>query len=159
MCYVHRYYLDNITTENFPPNISADAVFRVNTDTESLYYLTVSDPEDNITLNVQGGLPPNSVLEEFGDGDFIFRWNLAEPPTEPLVFIATDSVGASSSFIPIVEVCACVNSGNCTLDGILTTNSTIMLKCLCPQGTARHYSSIIILMYIVIILSFQWKLL
>ena len=91
------------------------------------------DPGDNVTLNVQGQLP-SSGLEELGDGEFIFHWSLREPTTEPLVFVATDSSGASSSFIPRVEVCACVNGGNCTLDGILTTNSTIIMTCQCPQG-------------------------
>ena len=131
-----------LDTENFPPNISADTVFRVSTGAESLYYLTVLDPGDNITLNVQGGLLQSSVLELVGDDQFIFRWNLLEPTTEPLVFIATDSSGASSSFIPTVEVCACVNGGNCTLDGILTGNSTLIMNCQCPQGKGTIYFNV-----------------
>ena len=119
--------------ENFPPNISANVVFRVNTDSESVYSLTVTDPGDNITLTLQEQ-PQNSNLKLAGDGEYTFYWNLSEPTTEPLVFIATDMSGASTSFVPTVEVCACVNGGNCTLDGVVTSNSTVVLNCQCPQG-------------------------
>ena len=119
--------------ENFPPNISANKVFRVNTHSESVYSLTVIDPGDNITLSLRHH-PRNSNLKAAGDNEYMFYWNLSEPTTEPLVFIATDMSGASTSFVPTVEVCACVNSGNCTLDGVITSNSTVILNCQCPQG-------------------------
>ena len=103
-----------IPTENFPPNISADAVFRVTLGMESIYILTVMDPGDNVTLSVRGGLPVNSVLEKVDEEEYIFIWTLMELTNEPLVFIANDSRGAASTFSPVVEVCACVNGGACT---------------------------------------------
>lgn len=84
---------------------------------------------------MRGGLPENSFLEETDDeGVFDFRWTLEEITTEPLVFVANDSRGASSLFVPTVEVCACVNGGNCTLDGLLTSDATVVMNCVCSDG-------------------------
>ena len=84
---------------------------------------------------MRGGLPENSFLEETDDeGVFDFRWTLEEITAEPLVFVANDSRGASSLFVPTVEVCACVNGGNCTLDGLLTSDATVVMNCVCSDG-------------------------
>lgn len=120
--------------ENFPPNISASAIFRVNLNKKSIYNLTVVDSGDNFTLTVSGGLPENSVLEDIGDGNFVFTWNLMEPTSRPLVFVATDFRGASSSFVTRVEVCACVNGGICTLEEVLSANTTVIMNCICDEG-------------------------
>jgi hypothetical protein len=101
---------------------------------ESIYTLTVVDPGDNITLSIRGGLPINSVLEKVDEEEYIFIWTLMELTNEPLVFVANDSRGAASTFSPVVEVCACVNGGACTREGIITSNATITLKCMCTQG-------------------------
>ena len=131
-----------ISAENSAPNITAAAVFSVLLGEESLYPLTVVDTGDNFTLDVVGGLPANSALESVGEGEFIFRWVLEELTTEPLVFVANDSRGAASTFVPIVEVCACANGGNCTRDGLLTANATLVLKCVCTEGeSVGHYFS------------------
>ena len=122
------------STANLPPNISADAVFRVTLGLESSYILTVVDPGDNVTLSLLGGFPVNSLLETLDKVEYIFRWTLMELTNEALVFVANDSRGASSIFSPIVEVCACVNGGACTREGIITSNATITLRCMCPQG-------------------------
>ena len=128
MCFSH-------SIDNFPPNISADATFRVNLGQESTFTLYIEDPGDEFTLSVRGGLPENSFLEETDDeGVFDFRWTLEEITTEPLVFVANDSRGASSLFVPTVEVCACVNGGNCTLDGLLTSDATVVMNCVCSDG-------------------------
>ena len=105
---------------------------------ESLYPLTVEDPGDEFTLTVLGGLPAGSVLEKTQEGQFLFRWKLQAVTTQPLVFFANDSKGASSTFIPTVEVCACANEGNCTLDGLLTNNATIVLNCVCNEGSSAY---------------------
>ena len=126
-----------ISADNFPPNISADAVFRVFLGMETNFTLTVIDPGDNFTLNVQGGLPLHSVLEDEEGDSYIFRWNLMELTNEQLMFIANDSRGASSIFSPVVEVCACVNGGVCTQEGLITSNATITLKCMCTEGKSQ----------------------
>ena len=96
--------------------------------------LRVEDSGDTFSLNVQGGLPDSSVLEEFSEGMFAFRWIPQEVTTQPLVFVAGDSRNASRAFTPRVEICACLNGGNCTLDGLLTNNATIIMNCQCSQG-------------------------
>lgn len=123
-------------TANFPPMISADPVFRVNLGEESInvYSITVEDEGDDFTLSVQGGLPPNSMLEKVGKQEYIFQWKLVEVTTMPLIFVANDTKGASSVFVATVEVCACVNGGTCTLDGLLTSNKTKVMNCLCNEG-------------------------
>ena len=121
-------------TDNFAPNISGKGTFRVNSREESIYTISIDDPGDNYTTSVQGGLPPNSLLEELGDGEYSFKWNLQELTNDPLVFVATDTRNASSTHTPIVEVCACANDGVCTVDGLLTTNLTITMACICSEG-------------------------
>ena len=96
--------------------------------------LNVVDPGDNITLMVQGGLPENSILEEIAPGEFAFNWTLLQVTYAPLVFVANDTRGASTLFIPIVEICACANGGNCSLEGVLSNNATIVMSCLCTEG-------------------------
>ena len=123
-----------LAADNFPPSISAEATFRVNVGEESLFTLYVVDPGDEFTLKIEGGLPENSVLEEITDGEYAFRWNLQQIATKPLVFIANDTRGAASVFIPTVEVCACSNGGICTLDGVLNNNATVVMNCLCSDG-------------------------
>ncbi len=99
-----------------------------------MFILVVTDPGDEYTLSVLGGLPDGSMLEEASEGEFVFRWTLQQVMYEPLVFIANDSRGAASTFIPTVEICACVNGGMCTHAGIITNNATILLNCQCTEG-------------------------
>lgn len=124
--------------DNFPPVITANSLLTINVNIEVTYTLSVEDATDNFTLSVRGGLPENSVLEKLEDGTYIFHWNLQQPTTAPLVFIANDSRGAASLFVPRVEICACVNSGLCILDGLHTINSTILLNCQCSEGNLLY---------------------
>lgn len=127
-------FLLSFHSANFPPDISAGAVFSVTLRQETAYTIVVEDIGDNFTLSILGELPPNSVLDDMGEGVYVFRWNPLEVTTAPLVFAANDSRGALSIFVPNVEVCACVNGGNCTKDGLLSTNATTILNCMCPEG-------------------------
>lgn len=143
MCNFMTLYVSHIINlytlncaENFPPNISANSTLRVTLGQESMLQVRVSDPGDNFTLNVLRG-PTNSKLEKISAEDFVFRWTPLRVTFEPLMFIATDTKGAASVFTPKVEICACVNRGLCTLDGISSTNATIALNCICPQGLIR----------------------
>ena len=99
-----------------------------------MFTLYVVDPGDEFTLNIEGGLPEDSVLEEVTEEEYVFRWNLQQVTTEPLVFVANDTRGAASVFIPTVEVCSCSNGGRCTLDGVLNSNATVVMNCLCTDG-------------------------
>ena len=123
-----------LNTGNVPPNITAMATFRVYLNQKSVFTLTVVDPGDEFTLSVVDGLPDNSVLEETANGTFEFAWTPQEITFEPLVFVANDSRGAAALFTPTVEICACVNGGNCTLDGLITNNATVLMNCECTEG-------------------------
>ena len=97
-----------ILADNFPPNISGDAIFRVIIGQESAYSFTVEDQGDEFTLTIQlqGRTPDNSTLQRVEENEFTFRWNLHQFTFEPLIFIANDTRGAVSTFEPTVEVCA-----------------------------------------------------
>ena len=100
---------------------------------ESILLLIVTDPVDNFTLSVKSGFG-NYSLQRISDTDFIFRCTLDDVTNNPLTFVAIDSTGVSSSFTPIVEICACANGGECTLEGVLTSSTTITMRCICPEG-------------------------
>ena len=124
-----------ISTDNFPPNISGNGIFTVRVGQNNSYYFTVQDPGDNITVSVVGGLPTNAFLEESNEGHYTLRWSPTETSNATLTLLATDSLGALSTLTPRVHVCACFNGGNCTLEGVISTdNSTIVLNCDCTEG-------------------------
>ena len=127
------YYADN-----FPPNITGDDIFEVETGETSIYVFQAEDDSgDNFTVEVVGGLPPNSSLTDDGDGTYTFQWILFEAVPFELSFLAIDHEGASSSLTPTVEICACKNGGNCTLMGEPPTNTSYVLSCNCPAGTVH----------------------
>ncbi len=101
---------------------------------ESVLALSLVDSDDNFTLSIQDGVPDSPILEKISDGEYFFMWTLQQVTNETLVFIATDTRGAASVFVPTVEICACVNEGVCTLDGLLTSNTTVVMNCLCSEG-------------------------
>ena len=121
-------------TDNFPPNITATATFRINLGVEAVLSLLVTDPGDNFTLGIDGGLPENSTLEEAGEQEYVFRWNLQQITDQSLEFIATDTREATSSFMPRVEICACRNDGLCTLTGVVSDKPTVVMNCQCSEG-------------------------
>ena len=128
-----------LCTDNFPPNITGQGIFTVRVREMNSYSFTVQDPGDNITVSVIGGLPSNALLEDSKDGQYTLHWNPIEAPNTTLTLLATDSLGAASTLTPKVHVCNCFNGGNCTLDGIISTDdSTILMNCDCIRGSATH---------------------
>ena len=123
--------------ENTPPLILADSMFRVNIGEESIYRLSVSDPDgDNFTLTLLNEVPDDPKLEQTGE-EYLFVWTLLDITNVTLTFVATDSKGAATLFSPTVELCACVNNGNCTRDGLLVNSPTIVMNCRCSEGMLR----------------------
>ncbi len=122
-------------TDNFPPNITGDSTFRVNLNRPSIYTFTVVDSAHPFTVEVLKELPAGAVLEE-EQGMYTFRWTLdSVTDIQAVAFQAKNSEGAASLLSPRLEVCACVNEGNCTLDGVLnTTVAVIVMNCDCPNG-------------------------
>lgn len=99
----------------------------------STYNLTVLGGQ----LQVLGGLPEDSELVEIGDesGVYTFTWTLSDITDTPIIFIANDSLGQVFTHSPIITICACVNGGECTADGILgTENNIFVFECECPEG-------------------------
>ena len=130
------------TIENTPPVILADSVFRVNLGEESIYSLSVSDPDgDNFTLTLMNDLPDDPKLEQTEE-EYLFVWTLLEITNVTLTFVATDSKGAATIFSPTVELCACVNNGNCTRDGLLVNSPTIVMNCRCSEGMLQGFAHI-----------------
>ena len=118
---------------NFPPAISGAPRFRVNTGEESIYAFNVTD-SDNFTVSVMGETPFNASLETDGTV-YTFRWLLASPDNISVAFSAVDSLQARSVLNPQVEICACVNGGTCTLNGILDLDADpVVMNCECPEG-------------------------
>lgn len=111
-----------------------DDVFRVNVGVENSYTFTVNDTDD-FTVALEEA-PEGGVLSDDGDGVYTFRWTPTTIPTRELVFVATDSLDAATLHSPLLQVCACFNGGECTLEGVPPTNRRIqILTCLCTEGT------------------------
>ena len=138
---VYRACTNFVFAENFPPEIVAEATFRVNLGpTGTTFNLSVTDPNgDDFTLTVEGGLASADVSEvmNVSKGEFLYRIALFDLPqleNNPLVFRATDTKGATSTFIPTLEVCACGNGGQCTLDRTGGIDAIVIMNCICPEG-------------------------
>lgn len=111
-----------------------DDFFRVNVREENVYVFTVNDT-NNFTVVIEGGTPQGGVLSDDGQGTYTFRWMPTSPPTEELVFVATDDLDAATLHSPLLQVCSCFNGGECTLEGVPSTNRRIQnLTCLCTEG-------------------------
>ena len=123
--------------------MTGGSVLRVTVGQQAQYTFTVTDPGDTFTVGVLGGLPINSDLIRQGEGVFTFLWTLQQPTNISLTFFARDSFNASSTLSPRVEVCACANGGECTLEGLLSTDdTTVIMNCICTEGYHIHQSFI-----------------
>ena len=115
--------------------MTGENLFTVTVGQQAEYTFTVTDAKNTFVVGVLGGLPISSELINQGDGVFTFSWTLQQPTNMSLTFFARDSLNASSTLSPRVEVCACANGGECTLDGLLSTDySTVIMNCLCTEG-------------------------
>lgn len=87
-------------------------------------------------MTVEGITPNSSTLINLEEGEYAFVLNLRSIFEHlHLVFVANDSRGAVAMLEPTVEICACANEGICTRNGLITSNSTIILNCQCTEGT------------------------
>ena len=80
-------------------------------------------------------LPGDTALEQVENTEeYLLKWTLLEITNVTLTFVARDLKGAATIFSPSVELCACINNGNCTRDGLLVDGPTIVLNCHCSEG-------------------------
>ena len=120
---------------NFPPNITGPENFELFLHHEAIYNFTVFDEGDTFILTVNASAPDGSFLVELGNGKYSYHWTVQDIGNFSLSIVATDSAGTSSLLVPQLIVCACVNGGQCTLDGVLDTMASIVIQaCTCPQG-------------------------
>ena len=108
----------------------------------STYSFTVTGSMNvTVVINGQDTLPPNTTVTENGDA-FILIWT----PTDinevfNLTIIATAEQNARSTFIPRVQLCGCLNDGNCTEGGVLNLEAPfVILNCECPAGSLLKYT-------------------
>lgn len=120
---------------NLPPNITSDdIVFNVTVGVENFYTFTVSD-SNNFTVTISEGVPHGAVFLEEGDGRYSLRWTPETTPTLALSFVAEDELGAATLHSPILQVCTCFNGGQCTTEGVLSTDQLLRhLTCICTDG-------------------------
>ena len=90
---------------------------------------------DSFTI-ASGDVARRSLTRNDADDSlYTFTWIPVEFPEDPIVFLATDTMNASSQYVPRIEFCECMNSGVCTLDGLLDqTANPVMLDCICDNG-------------------------
>ena len=105
----------------------------------SQYQFNVSDDRDIFNVSVVGGLPANTELTR-NENVFTLTWELANSQnSRALSFVAYDDLDARASLDPQIQVCACENGGNCTLNGILNSEvNPIILNCECDPGMYKN---------------------
>ena len=109
---------------------------------ESVYTFTVSSDSQNINviiLHEGEETLPSGVQLNNPDGDsYTITWTPADNTSIlNLTIVAVDPnlENVSSIFNPFVQLCACVNGGNCTTDGLLDIYYRfVILYCECPEG-------------------------
>ena len=105
-----------------------------------------------VVINGQSTLPPNTNFTDDGD-TFTLTWSPADISEEfNLTIIATAEQSAVSTFVPRVQLCGCLNDGNCTDDGVLNLATPfVVLNCECPAGSLLKYTmlSIVIVLHII----------
>ena len=108
---------------------------------ESVYTFTVSSDSQNISvviLHEGEETLPSGVQLNNPDGDsYTITWTPADNTSVlNLTIVAIDNdQNISSIFNPFIQLCACINEGNCTSDGLLNTHyDFIVLNCECPKG-------------------------
>ena len=121
----------------------------------STYSFTVNGSVNvTVVINGQDTQPSNTGFTENGDS-FTLTWT----PTDinevfNLTIIATAEQNARSTFIPNVQLCGCLNNGNCTEDGVLNLEAPfVVLNCECPAGSLLKYTMfcVVMVMYIICI--------
>ena len=109
---------------------------------ESVYTFTVSSDSENITVIIlhegEETLPSGIQLNNSNSDSYTITWTpVNNTAVLNLTIVAMDQnfENISSIFNPVVQLCACVNGGNCTTDGLLATDfSFVVLNCECPEG-------------------------
>ena len=80
--------------------------------------------------------------------------------TYDITIEASDTMGAISTLSPRVEICACQNGGNCTLNGLLGIDTNVVdMLCQCDQGIEQQQGqlTVALLIYCVLTHNSGWE--
>ena len=119
--------------------------FLLNAGELSIYTFNASDDsEEQVQVNIVGGLPANATFLQVDSTTYTFTWRLTDPNhVSNLTFYASDSSGAVSVLSPEIVVCACRNGGNCTTEGVLSAQNNVMImNCICPSGMSIYVANV-----------------
>ena len=110
--------------------------FTVMVGQNNVFNFTVEDTDSNITVGLVGGLPTGASLVNIGGNQYSVHYRpTVVTNNETLTIVATDPHGASSIITPTLYICACANGGNCTLEGLPSSDAkAIVMNCACSQG-------------------------
>lgn len=106
---------------------------------ENIYTFTVTD-NNTFSVSIDGGIPQGGLLSDDSEGEYTFRWTPETVPNRILSFLAEDELNASTIHSPVLHVCACFNGGECSLEGISSTNELLInLTCTCAEGMVEGW--------------------
>ena len=127
----------SLSTDTFPPNITAPAVFMATVGINSTYsFLVTNSISVSIMVNGQFELPSNAQLTNMSNEDHVLTWIPLDVSEElNITIVAIGARNVSSVFNPRVQLCGCVNNGSCTEAGVLNLQLPfIVLNCECLPG-------------------------
>ena len=111
----------------------------------NIFNFTVQDTDDSIIVNVLGEISPTEFTIVSNGGSQYSAAVLYHPAAvsnETMTLIATDPHNASATFSPSLHFCACLNGGNCTLEGLVLSDvPTLTTNCACSEGIRTVYMS------------------
>lgn len=117
--------------------LSGLTTFRVIVGSTSSYIFTAVDTDD-VVVTIEG--PPASHYTLIQNGNsYTLNFLVSSVFTYETMIVAMDTMDVASTLNPRVEICACQNGGNCTLDGIITQTSNVVdMLCMCTSGKNRN---------------------
>ena len=128
---------------NSPPIITGSSTLSVTLGQEAVFVFTVTDDNNLFNVSAIGGLPINATLTSNPGNistEYTYRWTIFEVVNVSLMFEARDERSAVSVLSVQVQICACQNGGECTLDGLLSSSDrTVVLNCNCPEGNSAIF--------------------
>ncbi|XP_068679238.1 mucin-like protein isoform X1 [Montipora foliosa] len=127
--------------ENFPPKI-VDVPTAINVTFNRTIKLVVK-AEDNDTIAFRVINKPENATENQIGNVLHFTWHVTSTKKFNLSFVATDGMGASSTWNPTINMCACLHDGLCVMpeegDDLNTGNKFVYMGCACQGGYTGRF--------------------
>ena len=104
----------------------------------NIFNFTVQETDDSIIVNVLGEIlsPTELTIASNGGSQYSLLYRPTAVSNDTMTLIATDPNNASATFSPSLHFCACLNGGNCTLEGLVLSDAqTLTMNCACSEGT------------------------